>query len=163
MASAHLTHLNTAHLLFNLAGLFLLCELLWQDLPVRHGAGLLAVAGSGVSLLLWWLQPEVAWYAGLSGALHGLWAGCALAGIRPRTAQPDSRSHVAGAAGIALLALKLALEYRYGASSHTARAIGAPVLVVSHWYGALSGACYVMVWRLVRRLRRGTDSAPHFD
>lgn len=172
--TSHLVHLNGMHLLFNLAGLFLLCELLWLDLPLRHGAGLLTASAAGVSALLWWLQPELAWYAGMSGALHGLWAGCALAACWPAQRSPlmtraadapgsaTSAAHLhwlrwplpqrVGAAGISLLALKLMSEYYFGVSARTEQAIGGPVIAVAHLYGAMSGVSYVLFWRGMQKL-----------
>lgn len=176
MLSAHLVHMNGMHLLFNLAGLFLLCELLWLDLPVRHGAGLLLISAMGVSLMLWWLRPDLAWYAGMSGALHGLWAGCALAACLPPQAMPVARvapnvpaaasfaqavrlqwlrypmPRRIGVSGLALLMLKLMSEAHFGPSARTAQAIGGPVIAVAHAYGAVCGTLYVIVWRGMQKL-----------
>lgn len=165
LVTGHLVHLNTPHLLFNLLGLWLLCELLWHELPLPHGLGLLVSAALGISALLWWRHPELLWYAGLSGALHGLWAGCALAGVwppprsqpgRPVLPTPASRSRCGlrwpparciALAGLVLLMAKLAIEYRYGASQQVMQAIGSPVVTIAHLYGALAGAAYVSIWR----------------
>ena len=83
VVTAHLVHLNRLHVFLNLLGLLLICELQWGALPLRHGIGLLGFSGMAISASLWWLHPELVWYAGLSGALHGLWAGCVLFGLRP--------------------------------------------------------------------------------
>ncbi len=164
LASAHLVHLNTSHLLLNLAGLVLIAELLWNNLRLRHGAGLLAAAAFGISGMFWILQPELMWYAGLSGVLHGLWAGCALAILLPPAglcSAPDARSPSPGCdkdafnrlaprwmglASLLLLVAKLAVEMGYGASPRLATTIGAPVLVTSHLYGAMIGGSYVAAW-----------------
>ena len=162
--TAHLVHLNTLHLLFNLAGMLLLCELLWRDFPVLHGAGLLIAAAVGISGALYWIHPELAWYAGLSGALHGLWAGCALAGCLPVQAGSDgftsscssnrkwlpprwSVARCISAAGMICLIVKLVMESHYGASPRTVRMIGSPVITVAHLYGALAGVFYILIWR----------------
>jgi rhomboid family GlyGly-CTERM serine protease len=161
LLTAHLVHLNTAHLLFNLGGMFLLCELLWRDLPVAQGAGVLVATAITVSGSLYWFHPELAWYAGLSGALHGLWAGCALAGCRPSHADVPAASGASrrkllqirwpmmrciSAAGIICLIAKLAMEAHYGASSHTVQMIGSPVVTIAHLYGALAGGFYILIW-----------------
>jgi rhomboid family GlyGly-CTERM serine protease len=166
IATGHMVHLNMPHLLLNLFGLFLLCELLWRDLPWRHGLGLLVSAALGTGALLFWLHPELAWYAGLSGALHGLWSGCALAGLRsmqtgaglPDRAQvPESQpgpgfSYISIAAMIALL-LKLGIEFHHGPSSDTMQRIGGAVITAGHRYGALTGICYVLIWQGMRFIR----------
>jgi rhomboid family GlyGly-CTERM serine protease len=81
LATAHFVHLNFVHLLLNVLGLFLLCELQWGRLPLRHGFGLIAYSAIIICACLWWLQPELIRYAGLSGVLHGLWAGCTIYGL----------------------------------------------------------------------------------
>jgi rhomboid family GlyGly-CTERM serine protease len=169
--TAHFVHLNTPHLLFNLLGLFLLCELLWYRMSNIHALGLFGAAAVGVSGLLYWLHPELAWYAGLSGALHGIWAGCALAGWSLLTIHSDALSARASsgwkmlparwpvsrcvcAIGMVLLVAKLALEFRYGPSVRTEQTIGGPVVTVVHLYGALMGICYVLIWLGIRILQR---------
>lgn len=177
LLTAHLVHMNGMHLLFNLAGLFLLCELLWLDLPIRHGAGLLLISALGVGLLLWWLQPGLAWYAGMSGALHGLWAGCALAACLPAQTMPAApraepnlsaaatiahavrlqwlrypMSQRIGVSGLLLLMLKLMSESYFGPSARTVQAIGGAVIAIAHIYGALCGMLYIMLWRGAQKL-----------
>ncbi|OGB27693.1 MAG: rhombosortase [Burkholderiales bacterium RIFCSPLOWO2_02_FULL_57_36] len=165
IATGHVVHLNVAHLLLNLFGLFLVCEVLWRGLPWPHGCALLFFSATGTSALLWWLHPELAWYAGLSSVVHGLWAGCALAGwwsMQTRDAASaatdgmiqmrwaSSRYFFMGA--LTLLALKLGLEAVYGPSPHTERIIEGQVISMSHLYGALTGLVYVSIWRGVAGL-----------
>ncbi len=154
--SAHLVHLNAYHLFFNLFGMAIICELQWGTMPLRHGFGLIGFSGMGISLALWWLCPELEWYAGLSGILHGLWAGCALYGLtsalnsRPRTflAWLDlTRPRSLCLAGLILIAIKLALEYHYGPAASTEQLIGAHVVTASHRYGALAGMIYILLLR----------------
>jgi rhomboid family GlyGly-CTERM serine protease len=167
LLTAHGVHLNAPHLLLNLVGLFLLAELLWDELPVLHGLGLILVSSAGISALLWWLHPELTWYAGMSGILHALWAGCALDGIvqpKDRSASLTtiqskhlSRAHLVNWIGFLLLIAKLVVEWRDGASIQTTQLIGAPVVSIVHLYGALIGTGYVLVWRTSRLLRRGNS------
>ena len=134
--TGHLVHLSARHCLSNLLGLYVICEYVWDDLGLAEACLLSVWIATGTSLLLWWLGPEIQWYAGLSGLLHGMWAGCAMAWwcrIGDR---------VAGVA-LLLLAIKLALP---------ASAVSAvPVVTVAHGFGALSG----MAWAVLRaRARR---------
>jgi rhomboid family GlyGly-CTERM serine protease len=133
--SAHLVHLSVMHCLTNLLGLLLICDYLWDELALADASGLLLWTAVGTSLLLWCFAPEIRWYAGLSGVLHGLWAGCALAWF--------CRSGDKVAAGaLALLAIKLALPtYALGTP---------PVVTVAHGYGALCG----LVWAVLRARQR---------
>jgi rhomboid family GlyGly-CTERM serine protease len=167
LLTGHLVHLNTPHLVLNLLALLLLCELLWRDLHWRHGAGLLVFSALGVSAALLAWHPDIAWYAGLSGILHGLWAGCALYGIGTATSAPHTSVYAEEGRqlrwslhrrictiAIALLGLKLASEFHFGPSQRTEHAIGGTVIAVSHAYGALSGIIYVLIWQAIKRLER---------
>jgi rhomboid family GlyGly-CTERM serine protease len=165
LVTAHWVHLNTPHLFLNLAALLLLSELLWGAFPVLQGLGLLLASSVGISAMLWWLHPELAWYAGMSGVLHALWAACALTGI----VRSNDRSGFLSAGqsrhlhwsrlvnwiGLLLLVAKLVAEWFYGASIRTSEIIGAPVVSVAHLYGALIGMGYVLVWRMSALLRHG--------
>lgn len=151
--SAHLVHVNGPHLLLNVVGLFLIGELLWADLPLVHGAGLMLSSALGVAGLLWWLQPQLLWYAGLSGVLHGLWAGCALAGCWLRPPALHSATRIVGGAGLALLLVKMTVEWHSGPPVQTSQIIGAPVVTLAHLYGALVGAVYFLIWRIVESWR----------
>jgi rhomboid family GlyGly-CTERM serine protease len=170
IATGHFVHLNMSHLLFNLLGLFLLCELLWRNLHWMHGLGMLVSAGIGTSAMLFWFHPELAWYAGLSGALHGLWAGCALAGLgltqievvlpavahTPRRSKwrwPMLTSRYIFIAALILLLIKLGIELRHGPSLSTMQRIGGPVVIAGHMYGALAGICYALIWYCARLIR----------
>jgi len=141
--TAHLTHLNMPHLLLNLLGLLLICELQWGELPLRHGIGLLGFSGAAISACLWWLHPELVWYAGLSGVLHGLWAGCTFYGLQ-RTSDASPRKRLPYLAGAFLLVAKLFLEFHYGPAENTAHLIGGGVVTASHLYGALAGVVYLL-------------------
>lgn len=149
VVTAHLVHLNRLHLLLNLLGLLLICDLQWGALPLRHAVGLLGFSGMAASASLWWLHPELVWYAGLSSVLHGLWAGCVLFGLRPAPGIP-LRPRLPYLAGAFLLAVKLLMEFRYGASENTAHLIGSGVVTAAHFYGALAGTVYVLTWGCVR-------------
>ena len=132
-------HLNLRHLLLNLLGLILICELLWDDLVLLEVLALLLVSGLGVSLLLWLNQPQLIWYAGLSGVLHGLWAGCAGAGLW-------RKKNLFFVGALLLLGAKLAC------APSTASAI--PVVPVAHLYGALSGLLWLALWLLKQQLKQ---------
>jgi rhomboid family GlyGly-CTERM serine protease len=149
LLTAHLVHLNWAHCFLNLFGLLLICELLWRALPLKHGIGLFVFSGLVISACLWWLNPELASYAGLSGVLHGLWAGCVLFGLL-QASEPFHRSCLPYWIGVFLLIIKLLTEFLYGPSEFTTHLIGGNVVGESHLYGALAGAIYMLMLRCVR-------------
>ncbi len=133
--TGHLVHLSVRHCLSNLLGLLVVCEYLWDEIGLAEACLLSIWTAVGTSLLLWWFAPAIQWYAGLSGLLHGLWAGCAMAWwCRAR----------AGMAAVALLLLATKLVLPSYAFSEV------PVVTIAHGYGALSG----LVWAVLRTCAR---------
>ena len=149
LLTSHLLHLNRVHCFLNLSGLLLICELLWGALPLRHGIGLFVFSGLIISACLWWLKPELASYSGLSGVLHGLWAGCVFFGLL-QASNPFHRSCLPYWIGAFLLIFKLLMEFLYGPSEFTAHLIGGEIIVKAHLYGALAGAVYMLLLHCVR-------------
>jgi rhomboid family GlyGly-CTERM serine protease len=136
--SGHLTHLNGAHLLMNLVGLWLI----WLLFFLHERAGVLCLyrlptllIGTSLALLL--LSPEVTWYRGLSGVLHGL---LALALLRQSQAQP-----FAGGLLLVLFVVKIAWEQASGPAPGSEAWIAGRVIVDAHLYGAILGG---LIWLL---------------
>ena len=88
------------------------------------------------------LNPELEWYVGLSGALHGVMAAGTLAHLRRR--EPDAWILVVFLIG------KLAYEQFIGVMPYSASSAGGPVVVDAHLYGAI-GALIVAVPLALRR------------
>lgn len=143
LLSAHAVHLGWRHFLLNLLALVLILAIFPDSL--RRGAAVwlifasLAAIDGGLLLL----RPEILWYVGLSGVLHGLLAGACVLTARRRE----------GRVLLLLLGAKLLWEQRYGALPSTATIAGGPVLVDAHLFGAIGGlVCAGMV--LLRRRQR---------
>ncbi len=134
--SAHFVHLGWAHLTMNLAGLAVIWHLFVA--PGRAPAlcafhiPLLAL---GTALGLLWFNPEVAWYRGLSGVLHGLIVVSLLQQIRN---QPGFSSLM-----LLLIAAKIAWEQFTGPTPGSEAWISGRVIVDAHLYGGISG---VILW-----------------
>ncbi len=79
LLSAHLVHSDAAHLAWNLAAFVILGALLEWRAGCRGWAylGLLVTAALAVDAWLWWLQPDLWIYCGLSGVLNALYAALA--------------------------------------------------------------------------------------
>jgi rhomboid family GlyGly-CTERM serine protease len=128
LISGHWVHLGVSHLSLDSAGLVLLWVLYARELPAWHWLVVLIGATAAIDAGLWWAQPQVQWYLGLSGLLHGAWAAgaAAVGGRRGRWAWLM----------LAVLTLKLVLEQRTGASLVVTQF---PVVSIAHVYGALGG------------------------
>ncbi len=131
LATGHFVHLNPGHLALNLAGL----ALVWVLAGGRYRplgwwlvvALSLAVMDAG----FWYLDPNLAWYVGLSGLLHGL----LLAGAVDRLREAPLESTVL----TLLVAAKLAYEQYAGPLPGSEASTGGPVVVNAHLYGAIAG------------------------
>jgi len=132
-------HLGLSHAVLNLAGLGAVVLIFRGDFDGPGWAGTLGASLAGVAVGLQWLSPAVEWYAGLSGALHGLFAAGAVARIRTR--RPG------GWALALLLGAKLVVEGLFGAPAASAWLTGGPVLVVAHLWGTLGGLAWGLAWR----------------
>lgn len=131
LATAHLAHLGISHGLMNLLALAVLAGLFGDLLPAR--SWLLGSAGSAlaIDIGLWWFEPQVRWYVGLSGVLHGLIVLGAVA---------MWLNHERLGLGLLLgVVAKLSWEQSVGPLPFTESAAGGPVLVASHLYGAGAG------------------------
>ena len=135
LITAHFVHLNVRHLLWNLLGAWVICELFWDQLELPEGLMLCGASALGVSLLLWFCQPAFFWYAGLSGVLHGLWAGAAGAAWCRR----PSLFFL-----VALILLLGKLAWPVGSIA------GMAVASNAHRYGALTG----LAWLACTEIRR---------
>ena len=140
LITGHWVHLGARHLIPDAIGLVLLWALYAREL--RPAAWLLvaACATAAIDAGLWWGAPGVQWYVGISGLLHGAWAaGAAALAVRGQRA---------GWVMLAILALKLLLEQRAGASLFVA---GYPVVTVAHLYGVAGGLLAVAALALTRK------------
>src|SRR3979490_456227 len=78
LVTGHLVHANWRHAILNALAWFATPRVFAYELAPPSPAWLLAASALGASLLLWLAAPQVAWYRGLSGALHGLFAAAAV-------------------------------------------------------------------------------------
>lgn len=131
LVSGHWVHSGWRHLGLNLAGLALVWLLFGDALRAGCWLLLMAIVVLGQSLLLLAFYPDVLWFEGLSGLLHGLLAASALLSLR--------RTPLLSGLTLAALLIKLGLEAWQGASPAMAVWLDGPVLVESHWCGAIAG------------------------
>ena len=139
LITAHLIHLGWSHTLLNIAGLALIWGLFWNTFDKTPWLVISLVSGLSISLGLYLLNPELTWYVGLSGVLHGLFVAGALGSIR----RGDNRE------AILLVAIigKLLWEQAYGPMPGTADIAGGPVIVDAHLYGAIGGAVSALLFK----------------
>lgn len=132
LLTGHFVHLGIPHYLLNCAGLLLV----WYLVGARFAANswLLISIGSiiGIDLGFWLFEPQLTWYVGLSGVVHGLLA----AGI-VGTVGKDGPTVLILAV---MLAGKLGYEQFAGPLPGSENSSGGAVIVNAHLYGAIAGA-----------------------
>lgn len=143
--TGHLMHLGWPHVLLNLAGLALLWIIFGRLLSFERWVVALVCCAFGVSLGLLLFHPELDWYVGMSGVLHGMFVIGAIAGIRS--------GYRAEWLLLGLLTVKLVWEQLRGATPATAEFVGGAVIVDAHLYGAITGLAVALALRWLDRRR----------
>jgi rhomboid family GlyGly-CTERM serine protease len=145
LASAHLVHLSAGHTALNviaLAIIALLFDAVLDSVDWIVAASMSAVA---IDLGLYTASPEVVWYVGLSGALHGIMVAGALA-------LAIARSRF-GVIMLLIVVAKIAWEHFAGPLPFSELTSGGPVVTDAHLYGAVGGAVACTALYLIRGSR----------
>lgn len=133
--SGHIVHLNWSHWLLNMAGLAIVAFFFSSHASFKQWFTVVLVSAGVISAGIWWGMPEIHYYVGLSGLLHGLFLYGALREI-----------HFYPASGYVLTAVlvgKLGWEFFNGALPGSEDMTGGRVLTEAHLLGAIGG---VAVW-----------------
>lgn len=140
LISGNLVHTNIYHLLLNMAGLTLLWALHGEHYRPVTFLKLFVWCAMGTSLSIYFLSPQLIWYVGLSGALHGIFVWGACMDILHKV-----RSGWLLLAGVTA---KILFEQTQGSSEDVANLIGASVAIDAHLYGAVCGALLFLLMLL---------------
>jgi rhomboid family GlyGly-CTERM serine protease len=142
LVTAHFFHYDLAHLAWNLVGLALVAALFAREFDLRGWIIILVASTVAVDLGFLVFEPQLAWYVGFSGVLHGLMAAGLCAWLW-RT--PDAITALVAV----LFALKLGWEHLMGPLPFTASTLAVPVIHQAHTYGAIGGtaAALWILWR----------------
>ena len=147
LLSAHFVHLGSSHFALNMAGLGLVWYLTGHAMSRSQWIAVLAFSAAVIDLGFWFLNPDLRWYVGLSGVLHGL----LVAGL-----MNSASFHRKDLVAVALIvAAKLAWEQFSGPLPGSAASSGGAVIVDAHLYGAVAGAVAGLLAR-IRVARTGS-------
>jgi rhomboid family GlyGly-CTERM serine protease len=133
--SAHFVHLDAAHTTLNSMGLVLMWALFARDYSPLRWLAIYLFSSLCISAGLWLWDPEVGFYVGASGALHGVMTAGTLAHLR--------RRDLDGWILAVFIAVKLGFEQFLGALPFSS---SGNTIVDAHLYGALGGlvlACFL--------------------
>ncbi len=143
LLSGNFVHLNTNHLLMNLLGVGVIAMLVWHYLNAVQWMLCLVVSALAVGAGLYFRDPDLNYYVGLSGALHGL----LLAGLVMEVVRYPKSGWILMIAVIG----KLGFEQWQGAVPGSEWAVGGKVVVNSHLYGAIAGLAVGAVFATTRK------------
>lgn len=139
--TGHLAHLGWNHLAMNVAGLWLVtCVFAPPGKPWSWTAEMFVTAML-TSAGLYFFSPQLSFYVGLSGTLHGIILIGALRWIQ--------QSDWMGLLVLIIVAAKIGWEQLFGALPLSQQMAGGPVAVDSHLWGALGGLA-IGLWSLLR-------------
>jgi rhomboid family GlyGly-CTERM serine protease len=131
LISGHFAHLGWSHLALNSAGLLLVWFLVGGAYSLRSWLLIVGVTLATMDAGFWFLNPDLYWYVGMSGLLHGLLA----AAIVTRLQNIDTETVIL----LLLLIAKISWEQFSGPVPGSESTSGGPVVVDAHLYGALGG------------------------
>jgi rhomboid family GlyGly-CTERM serine protease len=132
LVTGHLVHADLVHLGWNVLGVLIVAFLFARDYSWRAWLVILLVSTVTTDLGFLLLEPQLEWYVGFSGVLHGLMAAGLVAWLR--TSRDAITWLVTG-----LFAAKLAWEHFAGPLPFTAASLELPVVHEAHTYGAIGG------------------------
>jgi len=142
--TAHAAHLDALHGALNGAALVIIWRIGRDSTSLREWAWLLLGSVAAVDAGLYWLSPDVEWYVGASGALHGLLGGVAVLML-------DRGARAYGVTLLLVLAGKLAWETVTGLALTRPMHGAVPVVTVAHLYGGIGGVSAALLARATAR------------
>ncbi len=126
--TGNLVHSNYYHLALNLAGFWVFLLLFKEVMNSTKLFITLLLLISGVGIGLYIFNPELYWYAGLSGALYGLFIVGAFYAL-------IDKDYLTGLSIIIIIPSKIIWDYVHNSGQSNADLIGVPVSTDSHIYG----------------------------
>ena len=147
LLSGHFVHLGSSHFALNMAGLGLVWYLVGDALSRIYWVLVIAISVAVIDLGFWFLNPELQWYVGLSGVLHGL----LVTGVVISASAERKDAIVVGI----IVAAKIGWEQLSGPLPGSVESSGGAVIVDAHLYGAIAGVLVGMLAR-IRVARAGS-------
>jgi rhomboid family GlyGly-CTERM serine protease len=141
LVSAHLTHLNWQHFGLNMGGLLIVAVFFRRYCTLKAWSVVFVMSALSVGLGLYYFNPEIQRYVGLSGVLHGMFIVGAWFEMK--------RYPKSGGVLMVLLVAKLIWEQVSGALPGSESMAGGHVVVDAHLYGAIGGAIFLLLHQII--------------
>lgn len=142
LLSGQLIHYGPYHTLMNVTALAVINTALWRPLTLLSWCATLLTSLLLVAAGLWYLSPDLMFYAGFSGALHGLLVAGLLASWR--------QTPVINLLALLMVAVKVSYEQTHWFNSEHAL-LPVPVASEAHLWGAVAGLICGLALLLRRR------------
>ncbi|HEY5624585.1 MAG TPA: rhombosortase, partial [Gammaproteobacteria bacterium] len=131
LVTAHLVHLSWGHVWLNLVALVLMAILFDGFMSAHDWIVATVLSALAIDAGLFFFEPDVGWYVGLSGSLHGIMVVGAVAMLRA--------GFKVAAVLLVGVVCKLVWEQTAGPIPFSEATSGGAVLVDAHLYGAIGG------------------------
>lgn len=141
LITGHLFHTNYAHFLLNTLAIILLWALHGQYYSRINYLSLCLFSALFISICIYFLDPTMEKYVGLSGVLHALFAWGAIKDIENK----DKTGFIL----LLGIIIKVSHEQIYGASEDVASLINADVAVNAHLSGMIAGFIFYFLIKLL--------------
>lgn len=155
LMTGNMVHLGWVHLLMDGTALILLWILFGDRYRLWQWCLIILIAMLSVGVGLYLFDPQTAWYVGLSGALHGVYA----AGTVAEARNNPMRGSLFGL----LLVGKLVREQLYGPAAVTVALIGGAVVVDAHLYGSIGGLVAGLMFALGKPAPGSSHAEPQLQ
>ena len=136
--TGHLLHTNGFHFLLNLAALIMLWSLHGRFYTNKNYSALFLFCSISTSIGIYFGDPSLTEYVGLSGVLHGVFVFGAIMDIVSK----DKTGYLLFMG----VWLKIAHEQIYGASADVSDLIEASVAIDAHLWGAVGGLIFTLIY-----------------
>lgn len=133
LLTGHLVHGDLHHLGWNLLGVLIVGILFAADYSPRQWVVILIASTAAIDLGFLACEPQLEWYVGFSGVLHGAMSAGLVRWLRRGA---GSLTWLVGGIFVA----KLCWEHFAGPVPFTASGLSLPVVPEAHTYGAIGGA-----------------------
>lgn len=132
LLTSQFVHLGGNHMLLNLVGYLIIAASFREDISPKEEAISLLICCCGVGLGIYWFNPEITWYVGLSGAIYGILTHFLIIGWK-------RSPFLSLFFGVYLIGKFIYEQLIAGPDTFTADVIGGLVAIDSHLYGAITG------------------------
>ena len=143
--SGHFAHLNWSHWALNMGGLAIVAFFFSAYGSAIQWLTVVIISGFFVGAGLYWFNPQIYWYIGLSGVLHGLFIYGAIQEIKVH--------RVSGVVLMILLVGKLTWEIFNGSLPGSEDMAGGHVVTDAHLYGAVGGMLCGVIELILRKIK----------